>query len=234
MGAPFVKFPIEILMAKDLSLTARIVWAYLRHRQGGNLESWPSLPTIGDDLGFSKSSAGRAVAELELVGLLIVIPPAKTGRGHHSKYTIKGPSADRLEREKVHNTQKKGPPVGSNKNQGTRANNTCPPDGNGHLDFDLFWTAYPRKVKKPRALKAWQKINPDQGLFERIIAALELHKKSEQWQRDNGKFIPYPATWLNDESWNDEIEIPQDQDENRFGTHEASAETIAALEAQGV
>jgi len=128
MNRAFVQLPIEILMAKDLSPKARIVWAYLRHRQGENVDSWPSLETIAGDLGFSKSSAGRAVAELELAGLLIVIRPAKKGRGHYSKYTTKGPSVDHLkgpgtdhlDEEKVQNREIKGPPAGSNKNQGIR------------------------------------------------------------------------------------------------------------------
>ena len=35
-------------------------------------------------------------------------------------------------------------------------------------------------------------------------------KQTEQWKKDNGKFIPYPATWLNQERWTDEIKMMQD------------------------
>lgn len=76
--------------------------------------------------------------------------------------------------------------------------------------FDKFWQAYPRKVSKKQAQKSWKKINPSLELFEKILKALEMVKQTEQWEKDNGKFIPYPATWLNQERWTDEIKMMQD------------------------
>lgn len=72
------------------------------------------------------------------------------------------------------------------------------------LDFDRFWKAYPLKKAKQAALKAWKKINPDKQLVETIIAAVEKQKRWEDWNRDNGKYIPHPATWLNQGRWEDE------------------------------
>lgn len=76
--------------------------------------------------------------------------------------------------------------------------------------FDKFWQAYPKKVSKKQAQKSWKKINPSLELFEKILKALEIVKQTEQWEKDNGKFIPYPATWLNQERWTDEIKMMQD------------------------
>ena len=76
--------------------------------------------------------------------------------------------------------------------------------------FDKFWQAYPKKVSKKQAQKSWKKINPSLELFEKILKALEMVKQTEQWKKDNGKFIPYPATWLNQERWTDEINMMQD------------------------
>lgn len=75
--------------------------------------------------------------------------------------------------------------------------------------FDKFWQAYPKKVSKKQAQKSWKKINPSLELFEKILKALEMVKQTEQWKKDNGKFIPYPATWLNQERWTDEINMMQ-------------------------
>jgi hypothetical protein len=33
-----------------------------------------------------------------------------------------------------------------------------------------------------------------------------VHVASEQWRRDDGRFIPHPATWLNQRRWEDEAE----------------------------
>ena len=71
--------------------------------------------------------------------------------------------------------------------------------------FTRFWDAYPRKVAKQEAAKAWSKIKVDEALQGRILAALDAQKKSDQWTRENGKYIPHPATWLRGRRWEDEI-----------------------------
>lgn len=70
--------------------------------------------------------------------------------------------------------------------------------------FDRFWAAYPRKEAKAKARKAWEKLSPDTALCRKMSAALDRQKSSEQWQRDNGRYIPLPASWLNGLRWEDE------------------------------
>lgn len=72
--------------------------------------------------------------------------------------------------------------------------------------FDAFWEAYPRKRSKGQAEKTWTKLNPDDDLLEEILTGLENAKRSVEWQRDEGQFIPYPSTWLNAQGWEDEYE----------------------------
>ena len=71
--------------------------------------------------------------------------------------------------------------------------------------FDVFWKTYPRKTAKGDAERAWLKLNPTVEFQKKIIAAVEKAKQSEQWQRDAGRFIPYPATYLNGKRWEDEV-----------------------------
>lgn len=70
--------------------------------------------------------------------------------------------------------------------------------------FGAFWAAYPNKTGKGAALKAFQRIKPDDTLLDTMIAKLELMCASPQWQTDNGRYIPNPATWLNQRRWEDE------------------------------
>ena len=79
-------------------------------------------------------------------------------------------------------------------------------------NFELFWEAYPRKVGKAAALKAWRSLNPDAALYTRIIASIAVSKTSEQWQRENGRYVPNPLTWLNQERWDDIYPVPAPQD----------------------
>lgn len=75
--------------------------------------------------------------------------------------------------------------------------------------FEEFWKEYPNKKAKPVALKSFQKINPDADLFERMMAGLRKQKQSYGWKKDNGQFIPHPATWLNQRRWEDVVEDPR-------------------------
>ncbi len=85
--------------------------------------------------------------------------------------------------------------------------------------FDEFWAAYPKKVGKKVAESAWKKIKADAELHSKIIAALEKAKRTEQWQRENGRFIPNPTTWLNQGRWDDEYEeAPSKIDSKHFGS----------------
>ena len=65
--------------------------------------------------------------------------------------------------------------------------------------FDQFWTAYPRKIGKGAAQKAWaaaiRKANP-----ETIIEGVERYP----WP-DDPAFIPHASTWLNGHRWEDEL-----------------------------
>lgn len=75
--------------------------------------------------------------------------------------------------------------------------------------FDRFWQAYPRKDGKANALKSWRKISPDEALLETIIDAVTRQKQGPNWQKEGGKYIPFPATWLNQRRWEDRgVDLP--------------------------
>lgn len=69
--------------------------------------------------------------------------------------------------------------------------------------FDAWWAGYPKKVGKEAARKAFAKVKAP---LDTLVAAVEAQKKSEQWQKENGRFIPNPATWLNQGRWEDELD----------------------------
>ena len=71
--------------------------------------------------------------------------------------------------------------------------------------FVEFWKAYPNKVSKQAAAKAFAKVNWKKVEFTHVMAALENHKQSVQWTKDDGQFVPHAATWLNKERWEDEL-----------------------------
>lgn len=77
-------------------------------------------------------------------------------------------------------------------------NTESQPDG-----FDSFWSAYPKKVAKPAAQKAFKaaKIN---GHLPEVLADIEAKSQSDSWLANKGQFIPNPATYLNQRRWEDQ------------------------------
>lgn len=74
--------------------------------------------------------------------------------------------------------------------------------------FERFWSAYPKRRSKGDAFKAWRALKPTSEQVSRILAAIDRAKTSEDWKKDGGQFIPYPATWLRAQGWEDEIKTP--------------------------
>jgi hypothetical protein len=70
--------------------------------------------------------------------------------------------------------------------------------------FSIFYQAYPKKKDKAKAFNAFKKIKPDKALLDEILKALEWQKQQDDWKKDGGQYIPYPATYLNGRRWEDE------------------------------
>ena len=83
--------------------------------------------------------------------------------------------------------------------QGSGANCAA---GHYSSDFEAFWKAYPSKVGKGAAWRAWQKVRGRPPVKE-LIAAIEAQMTWRRWVRG---YIPNPSTWLNQRRWEDEPE----------------------------
>lgn len=97
---------------------------------------------------------------------------------------------------------------------------TINPD-QGKITFADFWKAYPRRVARKDAEKSWAKIPAE--THRKILEAVLKARSTEDWRKDNGRFIPYPATYLNGERWEDELDTDMTMGEcmwNCNGTRE--------------
>ena len=69
--------------------------------------------------------------------------------------------------------------------------------------FPKFWDAYPKKKNKGDAEKAWKSVKPTDELLTQILEAVEVAKRGDDWRKESGKYIPYPASWLRAKGWED-------------------------------
>lgn len=68
--------------------------------------------------------------------------------------------------------------------------------------FAAFWDVYPCGKSKQAAIRAWDKLRPDDSLLVEMARGLQRALCSEDWKRGIG--IPYASTWLNNRRWEDE------------------------------
>lgn len=96
-------------------------------------------------------------------------------------------------------------------------------------EFDQFWAAYPKKVAKADARKAWAQTKDIRPSLPELLSKIQANCKTESWMKSAGTFIPYPATWLRGERWEDELEVKLPDVVNEKPWHE----TASGIEAKG-
>lgn len=83
--------------------------------------------------------------------------------------------------------------------------------------FDRLWAAYPKRVDKEDARRAWAKLDATDDDLAAMLAALDRARAAGQFA--DRKFVKHLSTWLNAGCWQDEVQA-------EYG--EAEREVIAA------
>lgn len=114
---------------------------------------------------------------------------------HKDKLSLKNNNVYTMDTEWIHDVSSLEPQVSIGKvsQVESRLDNLA--------EFELFWLNYPKKKSKGTALKAWKTKKPR---IDNVLYALSWQRESIDWTKDGGKYIPYPASYLNAEGWNDE------------------------------
>lgn len=129
---------------------------------------------------------------------------SSNGESNADGVTRPSPREEKRREDKDNTPQ---PPTGGRQRRSDAADE---PDG-----FGEFWSAYPRKVGKDAARKAFAKRKPDADLLAKMLAAVAMQAKSDQWHRDGGQYIPHPSTWLSRGQWDDGEGAAQGDSESR-------------------
>lgn len=114
--------------------------------------------------------------------------------------------------------------------------------------FDVFFSRYPWKASKQKALREWMRLTPSEQLRTDIEAGLQRAMTSEAWRREGGKYVPKASNWLRDGEWADSyaparlqavkaapppVEPVEPLTENRREVGRAAAQEAIALAKRG-
>jgi hypothetical protein len=203
--AEYLKAWVVILMEVNHSPGERIIKKRLIKYDRG--ESLKSLETWGTLFGgWGKKKVHRFFDTLKKEGMIDTESVTVTTRLkvlNYSKYQNTGHDIDThatLQRKRTGTTDKNDKNV---KNEKKKHNGTS-------LEFDAFWSVYPKKVGKKAAVKAWRAAK-DKPPIHDLVAIVRQQRTCEAWQKDGGQYVPNPATWLNQGRWDDEPQQPGKQ-----------------------
>lgn len=205
--------PAEVRYDTTLAPNAKLLYGEITALAGADGFCWASNEYFSRLYQMDKRTISRLIGQLQELGHIQVEMVRKNGGAGPIEYRKifigrKVLNASRGMDKNVYTPRQKNrggmdKNVQEYKGELTRKNET-PISPEGTALFERFWQAYPKKKAKAKARQAWDKLKPDMEMCKAMAAALDQQKRSESWVRDDGRYIPYPATWLNQRRWEDE------------------------------
>jgi DNA-binding transcriptional ArsR family regulator len=198
-----MKAVVWALHQPNLTPAQKIVLLMLSDRHNPDLGCFPSVGRMASDCNMSRSSVFTHLAALEAAGLIVRVGRCRgDGKQTSNQYELQFGSG-------VQNLDGVGPKAGRGSVQNLDTKNHVI---NNHVNesilFDDAWTAYPRKIGKGNAKKAW--LSAIKKTDEASLCAA-LNAYIESIAGNDSKYIPHLSTWLNGERWGDDIEIKSPQ-----------------------
>lgn len=186
---------------KGLKPAAKIVLYWLAdHHNSETGACFPSLKTLERECEMDVATVKRHLASLEQMGL---IERQKRHRDNGSQtstqYVLR--LAEPLAQNAPPPSAKCATPLAQNYPPLNLGNNNLGKEQDNIDHFEDFWSAYPRKVGKGNARKAFVKAMKSATVEE---IAEGLNRQIPSLLSKETQYIPHAATWLNGERWNDE------------------------------
>lgn len=176
---------------------------------------WASPATLAEKAAMTAPTVRRIMARMATDGYLQLVTVGG-GRGRHAEYRfLMPPETVRGDAQFTGGETVRGSTETVREMNGLEAETVREPETvhiqtevdlltevNRTCSFDDFYARYPRKAERPTAERAWKRATK-RAKPEAIMAGLASHVAD--WKRNRPSHrIPYPATWLNADSWNDQ------------------------------
>jgi len=213
----FTKVPNEIIegiaSSRVFCARARVIATIIRKTYGWNKkEDWISLSQFEAMTGIGKSNICRTLNQLVKAKIIIKSDNKYRINSITKAWKELSNPIKVITSDKAHyqNGQSGLSDLTPTKDTLTKNNLLQKKDKSMFMseqDFEIFWKEYPKKVGKKKACFSFLKLKKD--LLSKILEALKKQKFSPAWQENDGQFIPHPATWINGERWEDDVQTQQ-------------------------
>jgi hypothetical protein len=211
----FTQIPNDWLRDNRLTFKARGILAMIMsHSQGWSL----SINSIAATNQEGKDAIRSAIKELEDFGYLLRTQINEGGKFGEAVWVTQDPA----DLPMTDNPTTENPTTKNNNNKEEQVKN------NTQELFDEFWTAYPRKLDKAKAFRAF-KSALKRAKFEDILAGVIAYRNDPKRDPD---FTKYPATWLNSDAWENAATLPEVRADIERRREKALADSQAFLKEQ--
>jgi len=210
------------LSKKQVTPTEKLFLLSCANRAGESHECWPSIKRLCADTGYDRKTIMKTRQSVIEKGLLVYSGEFKgrSGQIPVMQLTYVDNSVSEFTSTEIPTSPKSGtgtsPKSGTgdqsqkwdteSKRENLKDEPIKPPISpkGGSVRFEEFWSLYPVKEAKKTCLQKWKRLELDK-IADEIIAKVDLQKLNDRkWLAG---FAPNPLTYLNQERWNDELDM---------------------------
>ena len=182
-----------------------VLWGIANHHSDSG--AWPSIATLAKYAKVSERRVQQIIRELERMGEIAIEEQGGLGQQQYktNRYHILIQCPADCDGSLNHKTGVKSGAVRGEIQSPPGVKPVSPelnkePNKNIYAEsdlFDEFWNAYPRKIDKAKAFRAFRSAL-NRTRFEDIMAGVIAYRDDP---KRNPDFTKYPASWLNADSW---------------------------------
>ena len=210
-----VWIPRQVWLDENLTMLDKGILAEIDSLDMGEDGCWASNEYLAKFCGCSECKVSLTIAKLARMGYIKV--ESFDGRRRKIKSCLLLYKGEPFKKSKADLKKVKESNTSNNpENKPNNSNTRSSAKSEISEDFIRFYSAYPRKVSKPAALRAWKGLKADTALTDRIIADVKRRCDTE-WKGQAIQYIPHPSTYLNQRRWEDETAPTERQEETRRG-----------------
>lgn len=207
-----VWIPKEVWLDERLNALDKIILTEIDSLDNNERGCWASNKYIADFCQCSESKVSKAISKL--ISLDYIYLKSFDGRQRELKSRLSN-YEKQISKICEADYQIKRP-------SNTRNNTTNNKDINNiSAEFETLWALYPRKIGKPKALKAYEKARKNGATFDKVKQGIEAYNRQIEALKTNAEYIKHGSTWFNNEGWNDEYQVTEaPQKSSSFDTDE--------------